>query len=49
MTEAERYLAKASESLASARADNRARRYNAAANRAHYAAFQDAGAAPTAA
>ncbi len=42
MTEAERYLAKASESLASARADARARRYNSAANRAYYAAFQAA-------
>lgn len=42
MTEAERYLAKASESLASARADTRARRYNSAANRAYYAAFQAA-------
>ena len=45
MTEAERYLAKASESLASARADARARRYNSAANRAYYAAFQAAVAA----
>ncbi len=45
MTEAERYLAKAKESLASARADNRARRYNSAANRAYYAAFQAAVAA----
>lgn len=45
MTEAERYLAKASESLASARADVRARRYNSAANRAYYAAFQAAVAA----
>ncbi|MCH7952912.1 MAG: HEPN domain-containing protein [Chloroflexi bacterium] len=45
MTEAEGYLAKASESLASARADNRARRYNSAANRAYYAAFQAAVAA----
>ena len=45
MTEAERYLAKARESLASARADARARRYNSAANRAYYAAFQAAVAA----
>lgn len=45
MTEAQRYLAKAKESLASARADNRARRYNSAANRAYYAAFQAAVAA----
>ena len=45
MTEAEQYLAKAKESLASARADNRARRYNSAANRAYYAAFQAAVAA----
>lgn len=42
MTESERYLAKARESLASARADTRARRYNSAANRAYYAAFQAA-------
>ena len=42
MTEAERYLAKARESLASARADVRARRYNSAANRGYYAAFQAA-------
>ncbi len=45
MTEAERYLAKAKESLASSRADVRARRYNSAANRAYYAAFQAAVAA----
>lgn len=44
-TEAERYLAKARESLASARADVRAKRYNSAANRAYYAAFQAAVAA----
>ena len=40
MTEAERYLAKAGESLASAEADVAAGRYNSAANRAYYAAFQ---------
>jgi uncharacterized protein (UPF0332 family) len=45
VTEAERYLAKAKESLASARADVRARRYNSAANRGYYAAFQAAVAA----
>jgi len=45
VTEAERYLAKARESLASARADVKARRYNSAANRAYYAAFQAAVAA----
>jgi uncharacterized protein (UPF0332 family) len=45
VTEAERHLAKARESLASARADVRARRYNSAANRAYYAAFQAAVAA----
>ncbi|MCH7810161.1 MAG: HEPN domain-containing protein [Chloroflexi bacterium] len=45
MTEAERYLAKSGESLASARADARARRYNSAANRSYYAAFQAAVAA----
>ncbi len=45
MTEAKRYLAKANESLASARADVRARRYNSAANRGYYAAFQAAVAA----
>ncbi len=45
MTEAERYLAKANESLASARADYMARRHNSAANRAYYAAFQAAVAA----
>lgn len=47
MTEAERYLAKSRESLVSARADVRARRYNSAANRAYYAAFQAAVAALT--
>ena len=45
MTEGERYLAKARESLASARADVRARRYNSAANRGYYATFQAAVAA----
>lgn len=45
MTEAERYLRKARESLASAKADARARRSNSAANRAYYAAFQAAVAA----
>ena len=45
MTEAERYLSKASEGLASARADARALRYNSAANRSYYAAFQAAVAA----
>jgi uncharacterized protein (UPF0332 family) len=45
VTEAERYLRKARESLASAKADARARRYNSAANRAYYAAFQAAVAA----
>ena len=45
MTDAERYLRKARESLASAKADARARRYNSAANRAYYAAFQAAVAA----
>ena len=45
MTEAERYLRKARESLASASADVRAKRYNSAANRAYYAAFQAAVAA----
>jgi len=45
LTDAQRYLAKARESLASARADVRARRYNSAANRAYYAAFQAAVAA----
>lgn len=44
-TEAERYLRKAQESLASAKADVRARRYNSAANRAYYACFQAAVAA----
>jgi len=39
-TEPERYLRKARESLASAQADVRAKRYNSAANRAYYAAFQ---------
>lgn len=42
MTESGRYLAKARESLASAEADFRARRYNSAANRSYYAAFQAA-------
>lgn len=45
MTEAERYLRKARASLASAAADVRAKRYNSAANRAYYAAFQAAVAA----
>jgi uncharacterized protein (UPF0332 family) len=45
VTEAERYLRKARESLASASADVRAKRYNSAANRAYYAAFQAAVAA----
>ncbi len=45
MTEAERYLRKARESLASGKADARARRYDSAANRAYYAAFQAAVAA----
>ncbi len=45
MTEAERYLAKARENLASARAETRAHRYNSVANRAYYAAFQAAVAA----
>lgn len=44
-TEPERYLRKARESLASAQADVRAKRYNSAANRAYYAAFQAAVAA----
>jgi uncharacterized protein (UPF0332 family) len=44
-TEAERYLRKAQESLASAEADVGAGRYNSAANRAYYAAFQAAVAA----
>ena len=44
-TEPERYLRKARESLASARADVRGKRYNSAANRAYYAAFQAAVAA----
>ena len=44
-TEPERYLRKARESLASAQADVRGRRYNSAANRAYYAAFQAAVAA----
>jgi uncharacterized protein (UPF0332 family) len=43
--EAERYLRKARESVASARADLRAKRRNSAANRAYYAAFQAAVAA----
>lgn len=41
-TEARRFLKKARESLASASADVRARRYNSAANRSYYAAFQAA-------
>lgn len=41
-TEPQRYLRKARESLASAQADVRAKRYNSAANRAYYAAFQAA-------
>ena len=45
MTEVERYLRKARESLASAAADVRAKRYNSAANRSYYAAFQAAVAA----
>jgi uncharacterized protein (UPF0332 family) len=44
-TEAERFLRKARESLASAKADVRAKRYNSAANRAYYACFQAAVAA----
>jgi uncharacterized protein (UPF0332 family) len=44
-TEAERYLRKAQESLASAEADLAAGCYNSAANRAYYAAFQAAVAA----
>jgi len=36
------FLAKARESLASAESDLRARRFNSAANRAYYAAFQAA-------
>lgn len=43
--EAEAYLAKARESLASAEADLQTRRFNSAANRAYYAAFQAAVAA----
>ena len=39
-TEAEAFLRKARESLPSAEADLRARRFNSAANRAYYAAFQ---------
>lgn len=39
-TEAERFLRKARESLASAEADIEAGRHNSAANRAYYAAFQ---------
>ena len=42
MTDPERYLRKARESLASAEADVAAGRYNSAANRAYYAAFQAA-------
>jgi uncharacterized protein (UPF0332 family) len=45
VTEAERYIRKARESLASAGADVRAKRYNSAANRAYYSAFQAAVAA----
>ena len=45
MTEPEPYLAKARESLASSEADVEAGRYNSAANRAYYAAFQAAVAA----
>lgn len=45
MTEAERYLRKARDSLAAAAADAGARRYNSAANRSYYAAFQAAVAA----
>ena len=45
MTEVERYLRKARESLASAAADVRAKRHNSAANRSYYAAFQAAVAA----
>lgn len=45
MTESERYLTKARESLASAEADVAAGRHNSAANRAYYAAFQAAVAA----
>lgn len=40
MTETGRYLAKARESLASTEADAASERYNSAANRAYYAAFQ---------
>ena len=43
--EAEAYLAKAHESLASAEADLAAGRFNSATNRAYYAAFQGAVAA----
>jgi uncharacterized protein (UPF0332 family) len=42
VTEAELYLRKARESLASAEADVAAGRYNSTANRAYYAAFQAA-------
>ena len=45
MTDPERYLRKARESLASAKADVAAGRYNSAANRGYYAAFQAAVAA----
>ena len=45
MTDPERYLRKARESLASAKADVAVGRYNSAANRAYYAAFQAAVAA----
>lgn len=40
--EAQRYLAKARESLASAEVDYAAKRYNSCANRSYYAAFQAA-------
>lgn len=42
VSEAAVYLAKARESLDSAQADSQAGRYNSAANRAYYAAFQAA-------
>ena len=45
MEEAQIYMAKALESLASAQADFEAARYNACANRAYYACFQAAVAA----
>jgi uncharacterized protein (UPF0332 family) len=44
-TDAEAYLAKAAESLASAEADPAAGRFNSSANRAYYACFQAAVAA----